>query len=351
MTDDQTDRFTPADSSATDPGLGAKVKFLRTPRVFPERPGTVKALETHMSWVFLTPAFAYKLKKPVRYDFLDFSTPEKRHKDCAEEVRLNRRLAAEVYLGILPLTLDRGRLNLEGTGEAVDWLVRMKRLPRRLMLDAALADHTVQAGDIRRVAEKLTDFYRRARPLAVSAPRFIDGFRQNIHECREQLRESASRHSLSILEPVTGGLTGFLEQRNDIFARRTEKRCIIEVHGDLRPEHVCLSEPPVFIDCLEFNRSFRLLDPVAELAFLSMECELAGGEFASETLIRSYNRLSGDDFPEELVYFYKAERALLRAKLSIWHIRDHDRNERAKWEAKADRYLNHALHYVGRLTG
>ena len=148
-----------------DPGLAAKVAFLRRPDAYPERPRAVEAIETHFSWVFLTDTHAWKLKKPVRYDSLDFRTPALRCHDCEEEVRLNRRLAPDVYLGVVPLTIDaEGRLALGGAGEVVDWLVHMRRLPHERMLDHLLATRPLARAEVEPVARLLARFFARAEP-------------------------------------------------------------------------------------------------------------------------------------------------------------------------------------------
>jgi len=142
-------------------GLEAKVRALRDPATYPEAPRAIEARETHMSWVFLTEHHVYKLKKPVRYDFLDFSTLEKRRADCEAEVRLNRRFAPDVYLGIVALTADaRGALRLNGEGEAIEWLVKMRRLPAGHMLDQRIRAGRLDNAEIRRVALRLADVYR-----------------------------------------------------------------------------------------------------------------------------------------------------------------------------------------------
>jgi hypothetical protein len=152
-----------------DLGIGAKLAFLARAEAYPEASERVEVLETHMSWVFLTERFAYKLKKPVRYEFLDFRTIPARRHYCEEEIRLNRRLAPETYLRLVPLTMGRdGKLCLGGFGEPVDWLVKMYRLPRKRMLDQAIANRSVREPQIRGVALFLAEFYRDAAPVAMT---------------------------------------------------------------------------------------------------------------------------------------------------------------------------------------
>jgi aminoglycoside phosphotransferase family enzyme len=144
------------------------VAFLTRPESYPTAPQRVEVIETHMSWVFLTESHAYKLKKPVRYDYLDFSTPAARYWDCTEEVRLNRRFAPNVYHGVVPLTVDpQGILQLAGRGATIDWLVHMRRLPAERMLDYAIAHGTVREAEVRQIGALLTRVYLQT-PAVVS---------------------------------------------------------------------------------------------------------------------------------------------------------------------------------------
>ena len=167
--------------TATAIGLAEKVAFLERPESYPEFPGAVEPIETHLAWVFLTNRHAYKLKKPARYPFLDFGTLAARRHDAEEEVRLNRRLAPGVYLGVVALVVDRrGNLVLEEEGEPVDWLVKMRRLPRARMLDTAIASETVDDAGLQAVAELLAAFYRTTDRVAVTPTAYRRRFQEEI---------------------------------------------------------------------------------------------------------------------------------------------------------------------------
>jgi aminoglycoside phosphotransferase family enzyme len=332
--------------------LEAKVALLRRPDAYPEVPTRVDTVETHMSWVFLAGDFVYKLKKPVRYDFLDFSTPEARRRDCEEEVRLNRRLAPDVYLGVVPLSLaPDGALRLAGQGRPVDWLVSMRRLPERLMLDRAIRAGTASAGDVRRAIAALASFYLCCEPVAMDAAEYRQRFAQGVRTAHRELSAPDYRLSASRTQAVAESQLAFLERHAAVFDRRVRDRRILEGHGDLRPEHVCLSEPPVFIDCLEFNREWRLVDPADELAYLALECEHAGATALGAVALAAYREQTGDIAPERLVHFYKSYRATVRAKLAAWHLQDHlDEAARLKWLDDARRYLALAQRYADSLA-
>lgn len=330
--------------------ISTKVAFLRQPTSYPGHPAEVNVIQTHMSWVFLTDRLVYKLKKPVRFEFLDFSTLERRHHDCLEEVRLNQRLARGVYLGIVPLTVDAsGRLYLDGEGKPVDWLVKMQRLPRECMLDQVIAARRVEDAEVHTFSQLLVGFYRHADPVSMTPHEYRQRFEQNIHDYTTVLSEPGyglPYHQITTIKQV---LQQFLSDKSELFDARVKGHRIVEAHGDLRPEHICLIEPPVIIDCLEFNRALCILDPADELAFLALECEYAGAPYIGEVVFETYRKLTDDDPARALVHFYKALRALLRAKLTIRHLDDHDASEHHEWVQRAGGYLQLAKHYAGML--
>ena len=300
----------------------------------------VDAVETHMSWVFLADGWAYKLKKPVRYQFLDFSTPEARRLDCEEEVRLNRRLAPDVYIGIVPLTWhpDEG-LKLEGIGHPVEWLVKMRRLPAARMLDQALAAGAVGPDDAVRVAAVLGRFYRSLTPVDMSTVVYQRSLTEEIDACRIELGRSVYALGAERVAPVAHALIAFLERNEALVRKRVEGGRIVEGHGDLRPEHVCLLEPPVVIDCLAFNRDLRVLDAGDEISYLAMECERLDAAWFGRSIIEAYREAACDDIAQTVVHFYSAFRALVRAKLAVWHTHDAPPEGRGKWIGRALQYI------------
>lgn len=330
-----------------DVSLEDKVAFLRQPQAYVERPRRVATVETHMSWVFLTDRHAYKLKKPVRYDFLDFSTPEARRHDCDEEIRLNRRLAADVYLQVVPLTIDpQGELCLGGAGRPVDWLVKMRRLPSRRMLDQVIKTGSVEGPDIQAVARKLSEFYKGLPSVGIGFSAYRQRFEEDVRSNLEELTQPQYRLPASKTRRIATKQLDFLARHAELFDERVRAGRIVEAHGDLRAEHVCLEPGPVVIDCLEFKREFRILDPADELAFLGLDCERLGAAWVRPVLFDTYGEITGDDVPGGLVAFYGSCRALLRAKIALWHLREPDVRKPAVWPRLARRYLDLAEAHV-----
>ncbi len=321
--------------------LERRLAFLRRPGSYPEGTKHVEVVETHMSWVFLTERHAYKLKKPVHFDSLDFSTVELRRRDCEEEVRLNRRLAPEVYLGTLPLVADpSGALALARTGEVVDWLVWMRRLPAERMLDARILSGALCEAEVRPAALRLARFFADATAVELAPAEYRRRLAEGVEGDRCALSRPEFGLSIARVEALTRAAQGCLERHAAFFERRVAERRIVEGHGDLRPEHVCLTPEPVIIDCLEFSRELRLLDPADELAFLSLECERLGAPAVGGWFLDAYTEVSGDAPPPLLLDFHRTYRALRRAKLAVWHLEDPAVREPAHWIARAKRYLD-----------
>ena len=326
--------------ACTDISTQRKVEFLARPGAYRERPQSVEIKETHMSWVFLTDGRVYKLKKPVKYPTLDFATLKAREFNCREEIRLNRRLAPEDYLGIVRLTCKRdGSLALEGPGRTADWLVEMRRLPDDKMLDRAITAGTATAGKIDAVADLLTGFYRSVDRSDLSAEAYCSRF---IAE-HEETRRILAMPALGYLNGERGGILDAMEtalkSHRNLLAERARSGRIVEGHGDLKPEHVCLTDPPVIIDCLEFNRGLRLIDPLDELAFFAMECRRLGAAWIGRQVFERCTRSLGEVPDERLVALYTAFRACIRARLSLAHLLDPAPRQPQKWAPLASDYL------------
>lgn len=327
--------------------LESKVSFLRQPTSFPEPAYRVEAIETHMSWVFLTDGYAYKLKKPVHYEFLDFSTSEARRFYCEEELRLNRRLAPDVYLGISALAINTsGQLHLDGDGTPIDWLVRMRRLPTQLMFDYAIRHGTAGENDIGKIMARLVDFYRTCAPVPIDPAKYRSRFLAHIDSSRLEL--SQPRYGLPVerIDAVCMAQHTALMNMAALFDERVGTGKIVEGHGDLRPEHICLEPEPSIIDCLEFSRDLRIIDPADEISFLALECERLGASGLGALLLRAYANLSNDRPPVALIHFYQSYRALLRSVIAIRHLNEEKFRYSPEWPRRAKNYLHLADSHI-----
>jgi aminoglycoside phosphotransferase family enzyme len=332
--------------------LAAKVAALRDAAAYPGRPGPVTAIETHMSWVFLTGEHVFKLKKPTRSDGLDCSTLAARRFFCIEELRLNRRLAPQVYLDVVALRQGPdGALRIAPEGAVADWLVMMRRLPATLMLDQLLAQRQARPEQLAPVAALLAGFYRGLAPALTDAAQY-----------RARLACEVDRSEARLCDPELGldpqptralhaRLRACLHECDGLLAARVRAGRVVEGHGDLRPEHVWLGSPPAIIDCLEFSLALRTLDSADELGFLALECERLGAPELGAALLAQHRELSGDAPPPALVDLYQAMRACVRAGIALWHLKEARYQGSPVWRARATSYLSLAAARLQRCGG
>ncbi len=335
----------------TDISTRQKVEFLARPDIYSDRPASVETKETHMSWVFLTDGHVYKLKKPVRYPTLDFSTLKAREFNCREEIRLNQRLAPDVYLRVVRLTCERdGSLALNGSGRTVDWLVEMRRLPDGKMLDRAIEAGTATTAKVNSVADLLISFYRSVERSDLSSQTYWNRFIAEHEETRRILATPDLGYLTRERRDILDAMEAALRSNRNLLEDRARSGRIVEGHGDLKPEHVCLIDPPVIIDCLEFNRSLRQIDPLDELAFFGMECRRLGAPWIGALVMERCTRSLGERADDCLVALYTAFRACIRARLSLAHLLDPAPREPGKWKPLASDYLQIAAGEIAALT-
>jgi uncharacterized protein len=320
--------------------LEDKVKFLSRPDSFASESGLVTVRETHMSWVFMAGDRVYKLKKPVRFPYLDFSTLDRRAAACRAEFLLNSRLAPGVYLGVTSLTMSPGGLAIDGDGPIVEWLVVMRRLEENGALDAALLGGRLEPQQADRIASTLGAFYRYARRVYIRPEVHLAEWRKALTANMRVLRDPRLGLPQGMMGRIDQAQRSFLARRSSLLVERIRERRIVDAHGDLRPEHIWLRDPVIIIDCLEFDPRLRALDPVDELAFLHLECERLGAKWVGDRIRRRLGRQLGDQPSNGLFAFYRCHRALLRARLSIAHLLDPHPRTPDKWPGLARIYLH-----------
>lgn len=307
-------------------------------------------VETHISWVFLTDRYAYKLKKPVKFDFLDFSTPELRQAACEEEVRLNRRMAPDVYLDVVPITLDpRKKLRIEGTGSPVDWVVKMRRLRADRTLKRLIATRTLREDDLQLLSRYLSEYYQKLPPVAFSADKHLEALLKNIRSNEHDLRGQLSSQYQAALQRVSSAQLRFVRTQSKLLESRVLEGRIVDGHGDLRPEHIFLQPQPLVIDCIEFSSSLRQIDTVDELCFLAMECQRIGSKRTGDGILESYLKASGDHVPQALLHFYKCYRACVRAKVVAFQAAQQSEDQEKTLNREFHSYLGWADHHAARL--
>jgi aminoglycoside phosphotransferase family enzyme len=291
----------------------------------------------------------YKLKKPARFAYLDFSTLARREAACRAEDRLNRRLAPDVYLGIVPLTGTSGGLSLGGPGAVVDWLVMMRRLDERHTLEAAIAEERLDPADLDRILGTLVAFYRRSRPTLTPPAAHLWQWHQSMALKRRILLYTRLDVPRGLVRRVDGVQRRSCARTPRDLEQRARRHRIVDGHGDLRPEHIWLDHRVRIIDRLEFNPALRAVDPSDEIAYLSLECERLGTPWAGRRLQQRFRRAWPHAAGLDLFVFYRCYRATLRARLAIAHLLEPNPRTPEKWPRLARLYLEIAAADARRL--
>lgn len=346
------------------------VRALRNPAFYPHRPNEVRHIQTHISHLFIALPYAYKLKKPVRFDFLDFSSPERRRYFCEEELRLNRRLCPAIYLDVVPLTrAPHGSLALAGRGPAVDHLVRMRALPEHGMLPVALGEGCVSRDRLEHLGRQLAAFHAACDSgpeiAAQGTPEVVAMHWQKVQQCVATMADDLlPRLDCEILADFG---PSFVQRHDTLLRTRSLAGRIREGHGDLHAGNLCLIErelpslpdaPAVeaglyAFDCIEFSRELRACDVASEVAFLAMDLEWRGRADLATAFVASYVAAAGDRDLTLLLPYYIAYRAMVRGMVDGLNQRDASRDlaERTAAAERAQRRFRLAVHCAWRAAG
>jgi len=333
--------------------MSSMIDDLMHPSAYPETPKKVTLAQTHISTVFIGDKFVYKIKKPVNFAFLDFSTLEKRKYFCNKEVELNSRFSQDVYLGVYPVIFNGKKHTINGKGKIVDYAVKMRRLSDEDLLKTRFKKGTVTSEDIEKIGEAIASFHK----ISIQSEKIneygnLDAVKLNTDENFQQTEEfvgdSISKEQYHSLKNWT---EDFYKKHQELFIQRIKKGKIRDCHGDLHTEHVCLTDPIIIFDCIEFNDRFRYIDTISDISFLLMDLEFNGGERLSEQLCKAYLFYAGEednDLINHLINFYKVYRAYVRGKVTSFILKDTAISNDKKTKAIdiAQRYFTLAHSYI-----
>ncbi|MFH1156353.1 MAG: AAA family ATPase [Pseudomonadota bacterium] len=326
-------------------------RAMAEPEFYPHQVSRIRQKDTHISKVFLTGPYAYKIKKPVDLDFLDFSTLEKRRRCCEREVLLNRRLTEDVYLDVVGITRDKGVYAMGGDTKAVEYAVRMRQLADSRMLENLISGDKAIPQDMAALGRTLARFY-------LSSPRQdslgADHVWQNLfNACEENFSQtsgcSRTLFDRDLWETVRDATLSFLKNRRTCFDQRFREGWIRDCHGDLRCGHVYFTDKGIqIIDCIEFNDRLRRIDIASDLAFLLMDLDFRARPQYGDILLDEYLKLTADTRAFQLLPFYKCYRAVVRCKVNCILLSSQGLDRRQRKEAHLDAlgYLDLARQYV-----
>ena len=318
---------------------------------FPENYSQPDLVETHISWVLLADHFVYKIKKPVCYSFLDFSTLEKRKYYCEREVELNKRLTDGIYLDVQPVRNISGSLIIGGQdGEVIDYAVRMRKIDRERQMDALLLNNKVTTSDIQNLAEKIAAFHKNTNIIYQKDFLDVQNKFNDLGEERDYLKENADSNSSNIISRAIDISNTFIEKNKELLANRLKSGFFRDCHGDLHSRNIFLLPSPQPFDCLEFNDDYRQIDVLNEVAFLCMDLDAFDRKDLSDLFINFYNNLFPSmktDDDHRLFIYYKSYRANIRAKVNSLRARSAADNIQRKFVlADVNKYLRLMDSYI-----
>jgi len=295
------------------------IEALLKPEAYDEEVGKILLIQTHISFVFLTEKYVYKVKKAVDFGFLDFTTLEKRRFYCQKELELNRRLCEDMYLEVVPINRSSTTdfIKMKGDGETVEYAVKMKKMPQERMMSSLLEEDKVDNRLIDRIAKIVVKFHSRSetnRKISKfgSVKVIKTNWIENFHQTREFVGTIISK---SNFVSIRSNINDFIEKNELIFNKRIAEGHIRDCHGDIHSGNIFVTDRVYIFDAIEFNERFRYCDVASDVAFLAMDLDFRGRTDLSRFFIGKYVKYSKDPDLERLLPFYKCYRAYVRGKV------------------------------------
>ena len=308
--------------------------------LFPDNCENGAFTETHISWIVLTDQFAFKVKRPVKLSFLDFSTTEKRKHFCLQELKLNKRLAPDMYLGVIPITKSLIAEETNNDDDIIDYAVQMKRMDNDKEMHKLLENSKVTKTDMEKLAQKIAQFHKDTQIVknAFNTSGMIDEFAEisNILEENFENQLISSDHKEIIMHCIDKSKK-YLNDNRSLLNERIINGFQRDCHGDLNATNIFLYDDPVIFDCIEFNDAFRYIDVLNEIAFLCVDLDFYGSEDLSGFFIKSYKEsfeMKDIDMPDPLFNFYKCYRANIRAKVTLLSLSEDPDDKNRKKDAE-----------------
>lgn len=322
------------------------ITALQNPVAYNHAVPTIEVIETHISWVLLTGDYAYKIKKPIQFDFLDFSTLEKRQFYCLEELRLNQRLAPDLYLQVVPITGDETSTQINGNGQVIDYAVQMRQFPEHQLLSVLASQHALSSDIIDQLADLIAVFHTQAA-IADAASDYgsialIEHWSlENFNHIRPLLNNA---HQLAQLNQLQHWCEAELATKTSVLQQRKTKGFIRECHGDLHLGNIALFNGKVTpFDGIEFNLSLYWIDVINEIAFTMMDLQARGLMPQAYRLLNHYLSKTGDYQGLSVLRYYLVYRALVRAQISLLCWLQH---QQARYLTDYQNYANLAESFI-----
>ena len=328
------------------------VEALMTPDAYNEDAGIIELVQTHISYVFLTANFVYKVKKAVNFGFLDFTTLEKRRFFCEKELELNRRLCKDMYLEVVPINKGDA-IKIKGEGETVEYAVKMKRIPQEKMMSKLLEKNKVDDKLVDKIAKIIAEFHSKAETnrrisefgsLAV----IKTNWKENFDQTEEYVGKTISAEDFKLIRE---SIEAFIKRNTALFEKRMAEDHVRDCHGDIHSGNIFATNGIYIFDAIEFNERFRYSDVAADVAFLAMDLDFKGRSDLARFFVEKYVEYSGDRELTKLLPFYKCYRAYVRGKVVSFKRSDPNvrSEEKSAAEKEAKEYFKLAVSYAKKL--
>jgi len=328
------------------------VEALLSPDTYPEDPGIIELIQTHISFVFLTKNFVYKVKKPVNFGFLDFSTLEKRRFFCEKELELNRRLCPDIYLEVVPINKSN-IIKVNGIGETVEYALKMKRLPQEKIMTVLLKKGKVDDKTIDEIAKTIAQFHSKAQTNPEinqygSLKIIKTNWDENFAQTQKYIKQTISQAEHQFIQ---NKVNNFMANNKALFENRIKNNKVRDCHGDLHSGNIFITDKICIFDAIEFNARFRYSDVASDVAFLAMDLDFQRRSDLSAYFIERYMLYSKDQQLTMLLPFYKCYRAYVRGKVISFKLDDPNVSSEEKIAAtkEAQAYFKLAADYAENL--
>lgn len=328
----------------------ALILALRNPSVYPHSTEHWQLIETHISWVILCGSYAYKIKKALDLGFLDFTMLEKREFYCNEELRLNSRLAPELYLAVVPITGSAEQPQLRGAGAAFEYAVKMRRFPQQALLGDMVLGNRLEPSHIDDITAQVAGFHLR---IPIAQPASPYGTSKHVHAPVEenfaQIREHTDHaQHIEWIDHLEGWAEREFQRCYQQFAYRKQHGFVRECHGDMHLGNMALiASRPVIFDGIEFNPDLYWIDVMSEVAFLFMDLEDHGKPDYAFRFLNGYLALTGDHAGLQVLHYYLVYRATVRAKIAVIRLnQSFDSDSQSLTRSEFERYLQLAIRYT-----
>jgi aminoglycoside phosphotransferase family enzyme len=325
------------------------VDALLKPEAYPQDAGKIELIQTHISFVFLTENYVYKVKKMVNFGFLDFSTLEKRRVFCEKELELNRRLCPDIYLEVVPINKS-STFKINGSGETVEYALKMKRLPQERIMTVLLKENKVDKKTVDEIAGIVAQFHSKAQ----TSPEISEfgslkiiktNWDENFAQTTKYINQTIPQQDFQFMQTK---INSFMEQSKTLFERRIADKRIRDCHGDLHSGNIFITDKICIFDAIEFNDRFRYSDVAADVAFLAMDLDFQQRSALANYFIDRYLEYSKDQQLKQLLAFYKCYRAYVRGKVISFKLDDPNitSQEKASATREAQAYFKLAAEYA-----